>query len=108
MCERQRMVYNDEIDIDQALAGLNLTVAITQYTKPFEDKFFNLDENGAIPEQNPGLFVILMDELAKRAGFSWRDSFVAIEAIDLTADKVNRTWTDLLEWQVNTFDISVE
>lgn len=112
VCERQRMVYNGEKNITYALEGLNLSVAITQYTKPYEDAFFNLDENGRIPSPGsnpgPGLFVTIMDEVAKRARFQWRNSFVAVEAVDLSAANVNKTWSDLLEWQVNTFDISVE
>jgi hypothetical protein len=101
------MVYEGSVDIQYALEGLNLTTAITNYDKPFEDSFFNL-KDGEIPTDNMGLFAIIMDELARRAKFSWRNSYAAIRAIDLSAENVNKTWTDLLEWQVNTFDISVE
>ena len=84
-------MYNDEIRLADALRGLNLSVAITQYTRPYEDKFFNLDAEGRVPLENPGLFVLIMDELASRAGFNWRNQFAAIEAIDLTVS--NRTWS---------------
>ena len=108
VCGRQKLLYQDNITIARALDGLNLTVAITKYTEPYEDAFFNLDEDGYIPEENPGLFVIVLDELARRAGFHWRDSFVAIDAVDMSNENRNRSQSELLEWQVNNFDISVD
>ena len=108
VCGRQKMLYQDNTTIARALDGLNLTVAITKYTQPYEDSFFNLDEDGYIPEENPGLFVIILDELARRAGFNWRDSFVAIDAVDMTKENQNRTMSELLAWQVQSFDMSVD
>ncbi len=32
------------------------------------------DETGINPE-NPGMAAVLLDDLAERAGFTWRDSF---------------------------------
>lgn len=106
VCDRQIQLYQNSLEIANALRGLNLSVAMTHYTKPYEDKLFNLDSDGKIPVDRPGLFVIIMDELASRAGFNWRDSFVALEPVDPETD--NRTWTDMLEWSINTFDISVD
>ena len=60
-----------------------------------------------IAEQNPGLFAVILDEVAKRAGFSWRDSYAAFEPIDAVLDE-GKTWTDLLQWQTQNFDIAME
>ena len=106
VCDRQTQLYQNSLDVADALRGLNLSVAMTHYTKPFEDKLFNLDEEGKIPVDRPGLFVIIMDELADRAGFNWRDTFVALEPVDPEND--NKTWSDMLQWSVETFDISVD
>ena len=108
VCGRQRLLYQDNITIGRALDGLNLTVAITKYSQPYEDAFFNLDEEGRIPEENPGLFVIILDELARRAGFSWRNSFVAIDAVDISKENQNRTMSELLAWMTGSFDIAVD
>ena len=37
VCDRQTQLYRDSIDVADALRGLNLSVAITHYTKPYED-----------------------------------------------------------------------
>ena len=105
-CDRQRELYRGNIELARALDGMNVTVAMTRYTEPYEDGFFNLDGEGRIPAERPGLFVKIMDELANRAGFNWRDSFVALDPID--ADTDGKNWTDLLEWSVQSFDVSVD
>ena len=47
---------------------------------------------------NPGIQAVLMDELARRAGFTWRDSFgVYVDPIN------NETWTELLDWATDSF-----
>ena len=45
---------------------------------------------------------ILMDELARRGRFTWRNSFGVIR------DPTNETWTELLQWTVNTYDITAD
>ena len=49
------------------------------------------------------IIVEIMDELAERAGFQWRNSFAVIN------DEIgNNTFTDLLEWTTSTYDISLD
>ena len=58
----------------------------------------------------PGYHIILLDELARRAGFHWRYSWgVAYPATinDSFRLKPNATTEDLLLWTVNAYDISV-
>lgn len=107
VCDRQTELYQNNLKIADALQGKNLSVAFTKYTQPYEDRLFNLDKEGRLPVDKPGLFVIIMDELASRAGFTWRDTFVALEPMDPEVD-TNRTWSDMLKWSIDTFDISVD
>jgi hypothetical protein len=105
MCKRARLLFADEIELPDALQGLDLSVVLTNYKDPGSTPFFTLVD-GVIDENNPGLFALLMDEMAERAGFSWRDTYGVVDPIDAEVDG-NRTWTDLLEWEVHTYDISM-
>mmetsp|Transcript_38959 Transcript_38959/g.54863 ORF Transcript_38959/g.54863 Transcript_38959/m.54863 type:complete len:604 (+) Transcript_38959:240-2051(+) len=106
VCLQQQLLFSDELLLPQALDGLNISVVTTNYQTPNENAFFTLVDN-KIKEEDPGLFVVILDELARRAGFSWRNSFVAVDPLDPRVD-VGKTWGDLLEWEVNTFDLSMD
>ena len=106
VCDRQRDLYEGKTQLQDALEGLNISVAITNYKIPNEDAFFTLVD-GKIKEENPGLFVVILDEIARRGGFSWRNSFAAIDPLDSTI-QVGKSWTDLLEWEVDSFDIAAD
>ena len=140
ICDRQRQLFDGDIELPDALSGLNLTVAMTNYPFPNENRFFTLVD-GKIKEKDPGtsvcersllwllldaivvqhtcrcsrtsfcfttgLFVVIMDELAARAGFSWRNTFAAIDPIDPAVDG-DKTWTDMLVWEVAHFDIAAD
>jgi len=108
VCARQRELYEEKVKLEDALRGLQLSVAMTNYAGvPNEKYFFALGDDGKIKPDEPGLFVVIMDEIARRAGFQWRNSFVAIPPLDASTDG-NKTWTDLLEWEVNRFDIAAD
>ena len=106
VCERQLMLWNGTLELPLALSGLQLSVSITNYQEGKETYFFSLTD-GHIPVTNPGLFALILDELAKRAEFEWRNSFVAYSPLHPVED-VNRTWTDILDWAIDTFDIAME
>jgi hypothetical protein len=107
VCDRQLLLYEGKVTLRTALQGLNLSVAITNYQVPNENYFFTLSETGGIKEDDPGLFVVILDEIAKRAGFQWRHTYSAIDPIDSMIDG-NRTWSDLLLWELEHFDISAD
>jgi Ligand-gated ion channel len=108
VCDRQLDIFNGTYDLPNALQGLNLSVAIPNYIRGKEKFYFTLDAvTQQIDPANPGLFALILDELAARAGFQWRDTFVPFTPLDPTADG-NRTWTDILTWSIETFDISME
>jgi hypothetical protein len=46
---------------------------------------------------------VLMDELRARAGCTWRDSFAVSGS-----PPEDETWTDLLEWTAETYDVSLD
>ena len=99
VCDRQRLVTENQIALPRALEGLNISVVTEAYpTGTLWSKFFRLDpETGGIVEGDPGLYAEIMDELAARAGFSWRSSYVALSPYQPD----NTTWTDLLKWQTD-------
>jgi Ligand-gated ion channel len=107
VCDRQRLLSSGAIPLRDALAGLDASVAITNYRTPNENRFFTLSGEGTIKAVDPGLFVVVLDEVARRAGFAWRDSFAAVDPLS-PAEDANRTWSDLLEWEVTNFDIAVD
>ena len=104
VCARQSDIDNGYAVLRSALRGLNLTVAIANYQVPTEDQLFSLSPEGTIKQNDPGLFVVLLDELARRSGFQWRNTYSAIDS----GISENMTWTDSLLWQVHHFDISAD
>lgn len=107
VCQRQFEIIQGNRTLSEALEGLDLSVAMTNYPSANEDKLFSLDKiTGGIKEEDPGLFVVLMDEVARRAKFRWRNSYAAISP--LTSNDGNKTWTDLLKWEVTHFDIAAD
>ena len=103
VCDRQRMVMEGNLTLEDALQGLELSVAMTNY-KSSEDTLFTLVDN-KIKTEDPGLFVVMLDEVARRGKFKWRNSFAGIDPLGRNS---NKTWTDLLEWEVNHFDIAAD
>uniref|UniRef100_A0A7S1BJZ8 Ionotropic glutamate receptor C-terminal domain-containing protein n=1 Tax=Corethron hystrix TaxID=216773 RepID=A0A7S1BJZ8_9STRA len=105
------LFQNQTVDnIRNALRGFNISVGLVDYTGTNEDLLSKLTPDGKIPsapDDYPGLFVVLMDELASRAGFSWRNTYGIIPPLSSETDG-NRTWTDILDWSVDTYDISVD
>jgi len=73
------------------LMGLSLNVWL------FDDQYSSIDND------NPGIVQSILDELARRGNFTWRDSFV-VDTFDFNNPQ-NRTFTDLALWATNTYDI---
>lgn len=99
------MIYNDSLALDQALSGLDLSVVLTNYTGWPDTAFFGLNHDGVINPEEPGLFAVLLDELARRAGFQWRNSYGIVNPLTKDEDG-NRTWSDLLSWETQTYDLA--
>ena len=96
VCERQQAYANGTVEFRNALQGMNLNVWIAfgalSALNPGE---------GRVPEP-PGLQVEIMDELALRAGFTWRNSFGVTNLTNLTI-----AFGELLDWSIRSYDVSV-
>ena len=93
-CAEQQKYQNGTIDINLALEGRHVNVALG----PDLD-FLNRNINGSLP----GLMAVLMDEVAERGKFTWRDSYI------IHSDNVpsGKTWTDLCIWLIDHYDVAV-
>lgn len=55
--------------------------------------FVNVDSEGSILEGKEGGFLVeVLDELAERAGFTWRESYAVFDE----PEKFDKTWTELV------------
>ncbi|CAB9518315.1 receptor subunit 1 [Seminavis robusta] len=98
VCERYRRYDQGDVELRLALDGMALRpLAIAS-------NFFQLDDEGKIDANNPGHQVDVLDELARRAGFTWRDSF---GTTGFLPPDTTRTYTDLLMWGADYFDFFV-
>lgn len=111
VCDRARAYFNDgiELELRDALNGLDLSVYITDYsdTNGTGKAMFRLTDQGTIPEWNPGAIADILDELGRRAGFTWRNKLATSKGIDMDTDD-SKTWSDLLYWSMESFDISAD
>ncbi len=96
-CDLQQKFHNGEIDLRTALTDrkINLNIA-------YDSSVINFLEDGSIDPLNPGVMIEVLDEIARRGGFSWIDSFVYGQA-----PPADKSWTDLLQWSIGTYDGSV-
>mmetsp|Transcript_55980 Transcript_55980/g.67196 ORF Transcript_55980/g.67196 Transcript_55980/m.67196 type:complete len:165 (+) Transcript_55980:311-805(+) len=94
VCERQLLVYNDELLLPKALKGLDISVITTNHNDA--EGFFSLNSDGVIDPSSPQIFTVIMDEVANRGGFSWRKSYTAFSSKEV--ENGNKTWTDFLFW----------
>ena len=101
------VVRNNSIDLLDALKGRNVSIAM-EYGKGFD--FVIYDTEKPVSIANPtGMIPTMLDELARRGGFSWRNSFVAYDT-----DTINKLVGDgegrynrMLNWTISNFDLSV-
>ena len=105
LCERYRRVQAGDLQLRHALQGLELRPFV------YVDAFFRYTPAAGIDPDNPGMLALMMDELGRRAGFTWRHSFAALEGLpprpsDAPADE-SVSFTDLLEWTIHHYDVSV-
>jgi len=98
ICGIQERYDTGEIpNLENALKGTELRTVnvISQY--------FRLGETGALDEEYPGLVAVLLDELARLGEFTWRNTYA------VTPAPINgKTWTNLLQWTTETYDVSTD
>ncbi|CAB9522707.1 receptor subunit 1 [Seminavis robusta] len=97
VCHRYLEWRDGKRELKDALSGLELRPLMAM-----GDFFSYSDENG-INREEPGLMAELMDALGESANFTWRSSFGVMEQ----PEDLNKTWTELLLWGIETYDIAV-
>jgi hypothetical protein len=99
VCDRYEEFRSGKLQLRDALQGLALRPLVTK------GDYFSYSDSQGIDAPEPGLMADLLDELALRGGFTWRQSFAVFDESLLP---VNATYTDLLAWAVDTYDIAVD
>lgn len=104
LCTRYALVQNGTIQLRDALQGLSLRPLMRV------SKFFPYTPEGGIDPLDPGLLALMMDELGRRAGFSWRNSFGVLyglpEKPESAPDDETIAFTDVLNWSIENYDLS--
>jgi len=101
-------VVRQKTELLDALKGRNLSVAI-QYGPGFD--FFVYNPDAPLSMANPrGMIATMLDELARRGGFFWRDSFVAYDTntVNVLVGEGAGKWDRMLNWTISNFDLSVD
>lgn len=108
VCERYAQWRSGQVPIYDSLSGLNLSVVFTNFIDdPGYEGLFSLTEDGVVSEDSPPLHAKIMDAIALKAGFEWRNSFGVIEPLDGRDINNNQTWGEILHWSTMVFDISM-
>lgn len=97
VCERQAQLDNNTLLLRNALEGLELSTWI------YKDNRYVYFDDDRLDPTNSGLIADLLDALATRAQFTWRNSFGVMDNLTLPP---GRSFTDLLVWSTWAFDIS--
>ena len=97
VCDRYDAVRGGTLSMRDALRGLSLRPVLRV------GKYFHYDNVTGIDAEDPGFMATLLDELARRAGFTWRQSF----GVTYGLQNRSMTFTDLLVWTVENYDLSV-
>lgn len=90
LCNQQRQFENNETNLHDSLSGMNLSVFVLQDHHTFPIAAYQ------------GIAIELLDEVAKRAGFSWRDSY---SLGDLESTNTSN-YDELLKRSTNQYDMS--
>jgi len=100
VCNRHERFSRGEIDLKDALEGMSIHPILGK------SSYLHLEDDGyTIADPNPGLVVEILDEVARRGNFVWRDTFAITEWID--TEGIGKSWTDLLIWETDVYDISI-
>ena len=101
-CDLYDSIRNGTLELKNSLQGKELNVLMGAY----KDSFFRYDQDEGIDPVYPGIAAVLMDELARRAGFTWRNSFGTF--VEPKGPDYNESWSDLLVWGTDSYDLCVD
>jgi len=103
LCERQRLVDEGTLALPLALSGMDVSVHLMQWT-PLHVRRSSVD--GTLDDDDPGILVNVMDGIATRGDFRWRDSF-GVGMIPQAMDYDDATFSEILDWALEAYDVSV-
>lgn len=98
VCDRFQAFQRGDVELKDALEGYQLNVLMAAY----QDGYFNYDNTTGIDATYPGLQAVILDELARRGKFTWRESFGISDAPS------DGDWTGLLKWGVEAYDVNAD
>jgi hypothetical protein len=102
-CSNQAKVSSGEVGIKLALEGETITVALPNTTQ--DHGYVNMRNDGLIDANNPGLYVELMNEVARRGKFNWRFGIHQNIRDQTGEDFIVYNMSDLLVWLTENFDV---
>ena len=94
-CPLHEKVEDSVLNRRDVLKGINISVGLQNYVLN--------SETGKPDVNNPYIAVAVFDELSKRAGFQWRDSFEIVDP-----PSANQTWTDVLIPTIDNYDLALD
>lgn len=107
LCDRQQLLRVGTIEFKDVLRGIDLSVGLGYLSDGTGNTIYD-DEAGDFAA-SPGFHISILDEVARRAGFSWRDSYGLIMPPYMNDSfrlQPNASVDDLLLWAVNTYDFT--
>jgi len=100
VCDLQAQIFNGTLKLRDALEGFQLRPMLIESDI---SSFFLPPGTEVLPTEKAGIIIYILDALAERAGFTWRQSY---GIADLATAPSNSTFDDLLEWSAEMYDIS--
>ncbi|CAB9511115.1 receptor subunit 1 [Seminavis robusta] len=97
ICDRYEDFATGKTQLRDALSRMKLHALL------MNDEFLSYTAKEGLSPEDPGIIAEIMDVLAERANFTWRDSFGVMEETSFS----NKSWTERLIWSVENFDIAV-
>jgi len=85
-----------------ALSDMDISAHLMEWT-PLHVR---VGMDGKLNDDNPGILVNIMDQLATRGAFRWRDSF-GVGLVPGNDVGSNATFSEILTWAVDTYDVSI-
>jgi hypothetical protein len=106
ICDRQRAFHNGSVTLKDALGGLDLTVFFLNGV----DSLGVSNSDGSTPFDSKEPSIRVLDALAERAKFTWRNSYGVADISDaMRNDGQGEAAVDLdnvLTWAANSFDLT--
>jgi len=92
-CPLHAKVENENMERKNALSNMNISVALFEY---------QLNADGLIDDEDPAIGIKIMDEIARRGNFRWRNNYGVLAEESYTG---NYTFDTALDWGTSAYDV---